>query len=113
MFLLGLESGFVVFFFASCIFRLTKDLNTKPNFSVHHIFSLLVPIKKGIFRNVSKQQRRRSLSKRWGVGGGGGGGLIKGSFIDGTGVHGCHCRNLTTAWLAQLGERRSAERVVC
>ena len=71
MFLLGLESGFVVFFFASCIFRLTKDLNTKPNFSVHHIFSLLVPIKKGIFRNVSKQQRRRSLSKRWGLGGGG------------------------------------------
>ena len=40
-------------------------------------------------------------------------GLIKGSFTDGTGVHGCHCPNLTTAWLGQLGGRRSAERVVC
>ena len=29
-----------------------------------------------------------------------------------TAVHGCHCPNLTTALLAQLGERRSAERVV-
>ena len=48
-----------------------------------------------------------------GGGGGGGRGLIKGSFTDGTGVHGCHCPNLTTAWLGQLGERRSAERVVC
>ena len=37
----------------------------------------IAPHKKGIFRHVSKQQRRRSLSKRKG------GGLIKGSFIDG------------------------------
>ena len=48
-----------------------------------------------------------------GGGGGGGGGRIKGSFTDETGVHGCHCSNLTTAWLGQLRERRSAERVVC
>ena len=26
-----------------------------------------------------------------------------------TAVHGCHYTNLTAAWLAQLGERRSAE----
>ena len=62
--------------------------------------------------------------------GGGVGGLAKGSFIhwfsrsltDGyamlkspnkgeTAVHGCHCPNLNTSWLAHLGERRSAERV--
>ena len=29
-----------------------------------------------------------------------------------TAVHGCRCPNLTTALLAQLGELRSAERVV-
>ena len=28
-----------------------------------------------------------------------------------TAVLGCHCPNLTTAWLAQLGERRSTEGV--
>ena len=72
MFLLGLESRFVAFFFfAWCIFRLTKDLNTKPNFPVHHIFSLLVPIKKGIFRNVSKQQRPAEPVETLGGGGGG------------------------------------------
>ena len=70
--------------------------------------------KNGIFRNVSKQQRWRSLSKR---GGGGGGGSSKGLLNKDpskgeTAVHGCHCPNLTTALLPQLGERRSAERVV-
>ena len=99
-----------LFFFAWCILRLTKDLNKKSAqlFCSPYIF-VIGPHKKGIFRNVSKQLRRRSLSKLWG----GGGGLIKGSFIDRTAVHGCHCPNLTTAWLAQLGELRSAERVVC
>ena len=97
MFLLGLESRFVVFFFAWCIFRLTKDLNTKSNCSVHHIFSLLVPIKKE-FSVMYLNNRGGGACRN--VGRGGGRGLIKGSFIDGTGVHGCHCRNLTTAWLA-------------
>ena len=76
--------------------------------------------KNGIFRNVSKQQRWRSLSKR----GGGGRGvahqrvfytrvsLFKDPNKGETAVHGCYCPNLTTALLAQLGERRSAERVV-
>ena len=76
--------------------------------------------KNEIFRNVSKQQRWRSLSKR----GGGGRGvahqrvfytrvsLFKDPNKGETAVHGCHCPNLTTALLPQLGERRSAERVV-
>ena len=76
--------------------------------------------KNGIFRNVSKQQRWRSLSKR----GGGGRGvahqrvfytrvsLFKDPNKGETAVHGCHCPNLTTALLPQLGERQSAERVV-
>ena len=52
----------------------------------------------------------------------GGGGSSKGLLYTGflfkdpnkgeTAVHGCYCPNLTTALLAQLGERRSAERVV-
>ena len=57
----------------------------------------------GAFRNV-------------GVGGGGGGSskglLYKDPSKGETAVHGCHCPNLTTALLPQLGERRSAERVV-
>ena len=66
---------------------------------------------------------------RGGGGGGGGGGAHQRVFYtrvfplpltDGyamlknpnkgeTAVHGCHYTNLTAAWLAQLGERRSAE----
>ena len=72
--------------------------------------------KKEIFRNVSKQQRRRNLSKR----GGGGhqtvfytrGFMFKDPNKGETAVHGCRCPNLTTALLAQLGELRTAERVV-
>ena len=76
-----------------------------------------------------KQQRRRSLSKRKGGGGGGSSKVLlytgfPRSLADGyamlknpnkgeTAVHGYHYPNLTAAWLAQLGERRSAERVVC
>ena len=58
-------------FFAWCIFRLTKDVNKKSAklFCSPYIF-VTGPHKKGIFRNVSKQQRWRSLSKRWGGGGG-------------------------------------------
>ena len=69
--------------------------------------------KNGIFRNVSKQQRWRSLSKRGGGGRGSSKGLLYKDPSKGeTAVHGCHCPNLTTALLPQLGERRSAERVV-
>ena len=35
--------------------------------------------------------------------------MLKSPNTGETAVHGCHCPNLTTSWLAQLGERRSAE----
>ena len=84
MFLLGLESRFVVFF---CLVYFPIDERSKYKIGSTFLFTIYF--------------------RCWGRG------LIKGSFIDGTAVHGCHCPNLTTALLAQLGERRSAERVVC
>ena len=65
------------------------------------------PHKKGTFRNVSKQKRRRNQT--WG----GGGGphqrvfykrvsLFKAPKKGEKAVHGCHYPNLTTALLAQL-----------
>ena len=99
---------------------LDPRFNSKSNCTQGNRVTSIGLHKNGIFRNVSKQERRRSLSKR---GGGWGGGahqrvfytrvsLFKDPNKGETAVHGCYCPNLTTALLAQLGERRSAERVV-
>ena len=58
--------------------------NSKSNCTQGNRVTSIGLHKKGIFRNVSKQQRRRSLSKR-------GGGLIKGSSI-----HGFPCSKTST-----------------
>ena len=98
---------------------LDPRFNSKSNCTQGNRVTSIGLHKNGIFRNVSKQERRRSLSKR---GGGWGGAhqrvfytrvsLFKDPNKGETAVHGCYCPNLTTALLAQLGERRSAERVV-
>ena len=56
---------------------LDPRFNSKSNCTQRNRVTTIGLHKKEIFRNVSKQQRRRSLSKR------GGGGVIKGSFIHG------------------------------
>ena len=99
---------------------LDPRFNSKSNCTQGNRVTSIGLHKNGIFRNVSKQQRWRSLSNR----GGGGRGvahqrvfytrvsLFKDPNKGETAVHGCHCPNLTTALLPQLGERQSAERVV-
>ena len=101
---------------------LDPRFNSKSNCTQGNRVTSIGLHKNGIFRNVSKQQRGRSLLKRWGWGRGGGVAhqrvfytlfsLFKDPNKGETAVHGCHCPNLTTALLPQLGERRSAERVV-
>ena len=59
---------------------LDPRFNSKSNCTQGNRVTSIGLHKNGIFRNVSKQERRRSLSKR---GGGWGGGLIKGSSIHG------------------------------
>ena len=90
----------------------------------------MVPIKKE-FSVMYLNNRSGGAFRNVGGGGGGGVGSSKGllytgfprSLTDGyamrknpnkgeTAAHGCHCPNLTTSWLAQLGEPRSTERVV-
>ena len=105
---------------------LDPSFNFKSNCTQGNRVTSNAPHKKGIFLlNVSKQQRWRSLSRR-GRGGGGahqrvfytrvfplpltdGYAMLKNPNKGETAVHGCHYTNLTAAWLAQLGERRSAE----
>ena len=98
---------------------LDPRFNSKSNCTQGNRVTSIGLHKNGIFRNVSKQERRRSLSKRGGEWGGAHQrvfytrvSLFKDPNKGETAVHGCYCPNLTTALLAQLGERRSAERVV-